>query len=115
MRRPRCAPSPQGGEGGGEGARVYRETVTPHPTPLPREREQTERASSCGQVDAESARSREPLLLLPCRTLRRGDGPVGALRRGADALPGAVEHQAGVVVHVARKRLDVTVGGEPQP
>ena len=31
----RWAPSPQRGEGGGEGGRSFRETVTPHPTPLP--------------------------------------------------------------------------------
>ena len=33
--RTRCAPSPRRGEGGGEGGRIYREILTPHPTPLP--------------------------------------------------------------------------------
>ena len=35
VRRTRCAPSPRRGEGWGEGVRTYRETVPPHPTPLP--------------------------------------------------------------------------------
>jgi hypothetical protein len=33
--RAQSAPSPRRGEGGGEGVRAYRETVTPHPNPLP--------------------------------------------------------------------------------
>src|SRR5262245_33547168 len=33
--RTRRAPSPRRGEGWGEGVRIYRETTTPHPTPLP--------------------------------------------------------------------------------
>ena len=35
VQRTRCAPSPHWGEGWGEGVRIYRETKTPHPTPLP--------------------------------------------------------------------------------
>src|SRR5262245_49335171 len=31
----RPAPSPQRGEGWGEGVRTYREIITPHPNPLP--------------------------------------------------------------------------------
>src|SRR5687767_1056769 len=32
---PQTPPSPRRGEGWGEGVRAYRESVTPHPTPLP--------------------------------------------------------------------------------
>src|SRR5262245_60163609 len=35
VRRTRCTPSPRGGEGWGGGVRSDRETLTPHPTPLP--------------------------------------------------------------------------------
>src|SRR5262245_61615860 len=35
VRRTRWVPSPRRGEGWGEGVRTHRETVPPHPTPLP--------------------------------------------------------------------------------
>src|SRR5579862_10023466 len=54
------------------------------------------------------------LLFLDRRRLGRRMG-FDRLRRRLLALLGAIEDEAGVVVHVARKRLDAAVGGKPQP
>src|ERR1700677_4396027 len=37
------------------------------------------------------------------------------LRRRTYSGLGAVKHEPGVVVHVARKRFDVAIGGKPEP
>jgi len=77
MPRAPSAPSPRGGEGGGEGAPAYRETVTPHPNPLPL-------GEGADRASLETTDHDEGLYYLSATTGAGCEQLLGALARFAD-------------------------------
>jgi len=116
----RWAPSPQREEGAGEGVRTYRETVTPHPTPLPMG-EGADRARGATTPQA----SKRPITLLIAALGGEGGGVLtnwivaAAERQGfpvqSTSIPGVAQRTGATTYYIEMLPVDARGAVTPRP